>query len=43
MFYFENKKIKDIANLLRFSEPKVKMKLNRARKKLKKLLKEREM
>lgn len=40
MFYFENRKIKDIANMLGFKESKVKMNLNRTRKKLKKILKE---
>lgn len=42
MYYFENLKIKDISKILKFSESKVKMKLNRTRKKLKKILKERE-
>ena len=42
MYYFENKKIKDISKLLNFSESKIKMKLNRTRKKLSKLLKERD-
>lgn len=40
MYYFENRKIKDISELLNFSESKVKMKLNRTRKKLSKILKE---
>ena len=43
MYYFENKKIKDIAKVLNFSESKVKMKLNRTRKKLRKVIKERKM
>lgn len=41
MFYYQNKKIKEIANFLNISESKVKMKLNRTRKKLKRKLKER--
>lgn len=40
MYYFENKKIKDISEVLNFTESKIKMKLNRTRKKLKKILKE---
>ena len=40
MYYFENKKIKEISEILDFSESKIKMKLNRTRKKLKKVLKE---
>lgn len=42
MYYFENRKIKDISKLLNFSESKIKMKLNRTRKKLSKILKERD-
>ena len=42
MYYFENKKIKEISELLEFSESKVKMKLNRSRKKLSKILKKRD-
>ncbi len=42
MYYFENRKIKEISKLLNFSESKIKMKLNRTRKKLSKLLKERD-
>ena len=42
MYYFENKKIKEISKLLNFSESKVKMKLNRCRKKLSKILKKRD-
>lgn len=42
-YYFENKKIKEIANILNFSESKIKMKLHRTKKKLKKILKERGM
>ena len=38
MYYFENKKIKDIAIQLNYSESKVKMQLNRTRKKLRKFL-----
>lgn len=41
MFYYQNKRIKEIANLLNISESKVKMKLSRTRKKLKYKLKER--
>lgn len=41
MFYYQNKKIKEIANFLNISESKVKMKLSRTRKKLKRKLKER--
>ena len=42
MYYFENKKIKEISKLLNFSESKVKMKLNRSRNKLRKNLKKRD-
>ena len=42
MYYFENKKIKEISKLLKFSESKIKMKLNRCRKKLSKILKKRD-
>lgn len=42
MYYFENKKIKEISKLLYFSESKVKMKLNRCRKKISKILKKRD-
>lgn len=35
MFYYEDKKIKDISNILAISQSKVKMKLYRIRKKLK--------
>ena len=42
MFYFENRKIKEISKILNFTESKVKMKLNRTRKKLSKLIKERD-
>ena len=42
MFYFENKKIKEISKILNFTESKVKMKLNRTRKKLSKKIKERD-
>lgn len=43
MFYYENKKIKEIANILKFSQSRVKMKLSRTKEKLRKLLKERGM
>ena len=42
MYYFENKKIKEISKLLSFSESKIKMKLNRCRKKLSEKLKKRD-
>ena len=38
MYYFQNKKIKEISESLNFSESKIKMKLNRTRKKLRKVL-----
>lgn len=41
MFYYQNRKIREIANFLNISESKVKMKLSRTRKKLKRKLKER--
>lgn len=41
MYYYENKKIKEISKILNISESKVKMKLNRTRKKLKIKLEER--
>ena len=41
MFYYQNKRIREIANLLNISESKIKMKLSRTRKKLKRKLKER--
>lgn len=43
MFYYEDKKIKEIANILGISESKVKMKLSRTRKKLKNKLEKRGM
>ena len=39
MFYYEEKKIKEISNILDISQSKVKMKLHRIRKKLKQNLK----
>lgn len=39
MFYYEDKKIKEISNILDVSQSKVKMKLHRIRKKLKQNLK----
>lgn len=39
MFYYEDKKIKEISNMLEISQSKVKMKLHRIRKKLKQSLK----
>lgn len=39
MFYYEDKKIKEISNILSISQSKVKMKLHRIRKKLKQNLK----
>lgn len=39
MFYYEDKKIKEISNILSVSQSKVKMKLHRIRKKLKQNLK----
>lgn len=39
MFYYENKKIKEISSILSISQSKVKMKLHRIRKKLKQNLK----
>ena len=41
MYYYENKKLKEIAKMLEISESKAKVKLHRVRKKLKKVLKER--
>lgn len=38
MYYFQNKKIKEISESLNSSESKIKMKLNRTRKKLRKVL-----
>ena len=40
-YYYEDKQIKDIANLFEISQSKVKSKLFRIRKKLKKVLKDR--
>ena len=41
MYYYENKKLKEIAKMLEISESKAKVKLHKVRKKLKKVLKER--
>lgn len=41
MFYYDSKKIKEIAKTLNYSEGKIKVKLHRIRKKLKKIFKER--
>lgn len=41
MYYYENKKLKEIAKILKISESKAKVKLHRIRKRLKKVLKER--
>lgn len=40
LYYYENYKIKEIANILKISEANVKVKLHRSRKKLKDLLEE---
>ncbi len=41
MFYFNQKKIKEIAKIMKVSEGKVKISLYRTRKYIKKILKER--
>ena len=43
LFYYQGKKIREISQMLKISESKVKMKLSRTRKKLIKILKERGM
>lgn len=43
LFYYQGKKIREISQILKISESKVKMKLSRTRKKLIKILKERGM